>query len=350
MKQWQLHRKPWAEQTAPACRVIIDNDFAGDPDDLYQLVHHLLSDTVDIRFIICSHLRAGDFINPSGDTVAHAETRVRTLLGHMGCDAGDIIVRGSEQPLQPADPTGHAAHPQPSPACDAIIREAMRDDTDVPLYYVAGGGVTDLISAYLTEPRIADRMRVVWIGGQEYPGVRPPLNRVCTEYNADIDPLAARMLLCDTPFELWQVPRNAYRQCLVSIAELRERVLPCGEIGRFLYDSMNAIRTRGDRYGTKATGAYCLGDSPLVSLTALLTPWEVAPASHHWHTVSAVRLDEHDRPIAVDEWPDVGDDGHAGPDERAGRRAIHIVDQVDTRLLFEDLFAQLRAFHRWQEA
>lgn len=58
-----------------------------------------------------------------------------------------------------------ASTPRPSEACDAIIREAMRDDTDLPLYYVAGGGVTDLISAALKEPAIAGRMSVVWIGG-----------------------------------------------------------------------------------------------------------------------------------------------------------------------------------------
>ena len=38
----------------PRMRVIIDNDFAGDPDGLLQLAHHLLSPSVDIRAVIGS--------------------------------------------------------------------------------------------------------------------------------------------------------------------------------------------------------------------------------------------------------------------------------------------------------
>ena len=35
-----------------AARVIVDNDFAGDPDGLFQLAHHLLCTSVDIPIII----------------------------------------------------------------------------------------------------------------------------------------------------------------------------------------------------------------------------------------------------------------------------------------------------------
>lgn len=40
----------WAQgvqgEAAPRMRVIIDNDFSGDPDGLFQLAHHLLSPSV----------------------------------------------------------------------------------------------------------------------------------------------------------------------------------------------------------------------------------------------------------------------------------------------------------------
>ena len=87
-------------------------------------------------------------------------------------------------------------------------------------------------------------------------GSEPPLGQPNKEYNAQIDPIAVRKLLTDCTFPLWQVPRNTYRQCLVSTTELAAYVRPFGELG-----------------------AYCLGDSPLVSLTALLTPWDTALAS-----------------------------------------------------------------------
>ncbi|MBT1160637.1 MULTISPECIES: nucleoside hydrolase [Bifidobacterium] len=344
-KTWALNTSPWlggetgtdggTTQRPKACRVIIDNDFAGDPDDLFQLTHHVLCETVDIRLIVVSHLCNGDFIDPSGDTVAHGTARVRKLFGLLGLTGyDDALVAGSELPL--AD--DHT--PRPSAARDAIIREAMRDDTDLPLFYVAGGGVTDLISAYLTEPRIAERMTVVWIGGQEYPGYgEAPLGRLAKEYNAQIDPIAARMLLTNCAFPLWQVPRNAYRQCLVSTAELAAHVLPCGELGRYLCGEIDNIRLHGERYWTRPTGAYCLGDSPLVSLTALLTPWDREPASSQWITIARPTLDDDDRPVGVE--PVSEADALAG-------RGIHVITQVDNRLLFGDLFAKLALFRRWQ--
>jgi hypothetical protein len=41
-------------------RVIVDNDFSGDPDGLFQMAHLLLSPSVDIRGIIGSHLSVKD--------------------------------------------------------------------------------------------------------------------------------------------------------------------------------------------------------------------------------------------------------------------------------------------------
>ena len=38
-------------------KVVVDNDFCGDPDGLFQLVHQLLCTTCDIRGIVGGHLR-----------------------------------------------------------------------------------------------------------------------------------------------------------------------------------------------------------------------------------------------------------------------------------------------------
>ena len=39
-------------------KVVVDNDFCGDPDGLFQLVHQLLCTTCDIRGIVGGHLSA----------------------------------------------------------------------------------------------------------------------------------------------------------------------------------------------------------------------------------------------------------------------------------------------------
>ncbi len=45
-----------------------------------------------------------------------------------------------------------------------IIEEAMKDDPR-PLYVLFLGPLTDLAAAYLQEPRIANRLTAIWIGG-----------------------------------------------------------------------------------------------------------------------------------------------------------------------------------------
>src|SRR5215471_5665883 len=64
----------------PRMRVIIDNDFGGDPDGLFALVHHLLSPSVEIRGIIGSHLRPGDFWDTSKQTATHAKNKIVEVL------------------------------------------------------------------------------------------------------------------------------------------------------------------------------------------------------------------------------------------------------------------------------
>ncbi|MCL2514811.1 MAG: hypothetical protein FWF16_02570, partial [Microbacteriaceae bacterium] len=78
----------------PRFRVIVDNDFSGDPDDLFQLVHHVLSGSVEIPFVIGSHLAAGDFFDPSERQAENAAEVARDLLARLG--RADIpVIAGS---------------------------------------------------------------------------------------------------------------------------------------------------------------------------------------------------------------------------------------------------------------
>ena len=68
-------------------RVIVDNDFSGDPDDLFQLAHHVLSPSVEIPVVIGSHLAPGDFFDPSDQQADNAaritEAVVRQTLNEF---------------------------------------------------------------------------------------------------------------------------------------------------------------------------------------------------------------------------------------------------------------------------
>src|SRR5215213_1606190 len=141
----------------PRYRVIVDNDFSGDPDDLFQLAHHVLSPSVEIPFVIGSHLSPGDHFDPTDRQADNAADVALKLLELLGSTIP--VLAGSNQGLlNPREAISSAAS-------EAIVREAMRDDTDLPLFLALGAGMTELASALLTEPRIADRLTAVWIGG-----------------------------------------------------------------------------------------------------------------------------------------------------------------------------------------
>src|SRR3954468_3376408 len=73
----------------PRMRVIVDNDFSGDPDGLFQLAHILLSPSVEIRAIIGSHLKVGDGFDPSKTQAQNAANKAKKLLQLMNI-AGNI--------------------------------------------------------------------------------------------------------------------------------------------------------------------------------------------------------------------------------------------------------------------
>lgn len=327
-KAWSLGTAPWqtmAPLGGPRARVIIDNDFSGDPDDLFQLVHHLLSPSVEIPLVIGSHLRDGDPFDGGPDTASNAVRVVADVFARMGLTSDDVIVRGSEAPLKDR----HT--PQPAPAVDALIAEALRDDPR-PLFFVAGGGLTDLASAYLVEPRIAERLTVVWIGGGEHEDLAvPPPGAMPIEYNLLIDPVAAQVVFGDSELTLWQVPRDVYRQCLVSEAELRLRVASAGPLGAYLYEEVAEVMLRAEAEGRGPAETYALGDSPLILLTALQSLFEADSSSSRHVRVPT---------------PRIGDDGQyvARPDGREMR----VYTWVDTRLMFEDFYLKLREFSDWQ--
>src|SRR5437763_16990709 len=64
-------------------RVIIDNDFSGDPDGMFQLTHLLLSPSVEVRGVVGSHLKAGDGFDPSKTQAQNAAKKAKELLQLM---------------------------------------------------------------------------------------------------------------------------------------------------------------------------------------------------------------------------------------------------------------------------
>lgn len=303
----------------PRMRVIFDNDFGGDPDGLFALTHLLLSPSVEVRAIIGSHLNAKDGFDPSKTQAENAAKKAHELLSVMKMDGKIPVIVGSNTGMQ------NDSTPVKSAAVDFIINEALRTDTKLPLYVICGAGLTEIASAALSKPEIADKLTLVWIGGHEYDDLAsPPPNGTVLEYNLNIDIYAVQAIFNRSQVKLWQIPRNVYRQALISFPELETRIKPNGEIGKYLYNTLSNLMARMQKYHLNLGETYILGDSPLVLLTALQSPWEPDPSSSDY---------------VVKPCPKINAAGTYDPNP-AGRK-IRVYQHIDTRLMFGDFFAKL---------
>lgn len=297
----------------PKVRVISDNDYAGDPDGLVQLAHLLLSKTADVKAVVSSHLRK-DVPWPVSDTPSEDGAKLARKISEY-CNYVGPVFAAAEQRMTAID------KPAESDAVDFLIREAMDDSSGLPLYVVCGASLTTIASAYLKEPRIADKLKLVTIGGMGYdePATAEP------EFNFWLDPFAARVIFNQSSIEIIQVPRTTYAQTKASRAELVERMANANELGAFIWDVYLGIETFAESIGLNFGEVFVLGDSPLVLIACLQS---ALGGDGDW--AKAVRpmfaLDEETR-----------------YDRSKPGRDITVYHTIDNRLMMEDFFTKLAA-------
>ena len=328
---------------APATRikrVIVHSDIRCEADDPFAILQHLLTPTEEIVGVIAGH---NEWMNTvyfpqiakqqgvSTEEVLAAARKMAEEQGVVFTEPGGTmevsyqtgkkilelaemeevpLLRGSRYPITDAENLPE------SEGADFIIREALKDDPR-PLYVALQGCLTDLAIAYLKEPKIADKVIAIWIGGGVYP-------KGGDEFNLKQDITAARILF-DSPVELWQIPMNVYRTMEFSFAELVDKIRPCGRIGRWLCDQMLDFNEKTCvREGEWPQGeTWSIGDNPTV--TALLQ--KADGQDHH-----------------MEHAPWINDDYTYRM--REDSRMIRVYDSVDVRLTLSDLFSKLRLCYK----
>ena len=309
--------KPFFPAAGARSRTIYINDLAGDIDGLFATVHFLLSLTTELRGIVAADVLP---LGPHG-TVADSVKLAQTMVDLCGLTAKVPVFAGTAGPLR------KAGVPLRSPGVDAIIKEAMRDDTALPLNIAVGGGLTEVASAVMIEPKIIGRFRLVWIGGDDYPAGGKG------ETNFNTDPIAAQYLYNETQVPIWQLPRSVYATTTISATELQAYVAPHGRIGKWLYDKVVTFPAKfQNKFNSGET--WNLGDSPLVVLTALndWVPSDFAGGKLRYERTGSSHYDEVICPL-------LNADGTFTV--RTEGRKIRIYKDIDVRLMFSDFFAKL---------
>ena len=233
-------------------RMIVHTDCKNEADDQFALAHHLMTPKFIIKGIIGAHFNSSPKQYGVGHTAQASVDEIEKVLSLMGVSGEYRVAKGAELPMV------DEKTPRDSAGARLIIEEAMRED-EHPLFVAFLGGLTDLGSALLLEPRIAERMTAVWIGGAPYP-------QGGQEFNISQDVHADNVVMKST-LPLWQIPSNVYKQMAVSLAELQVRVRPCGKIGAYLFQQMVDFNmTLADRPLWPHGETWCLGDSPTIGV------------------------------------------------------------------------------------
>jgi purine nucleosidase len=155
----------------------------------------------------------------------------------------------------------------------------------------------------------------VWIGGPPYGDTLPAYER---EFNLRNDVDAANVVFASA-LQVWQVPMSTYVMMGVGYAELREKVAPCGEIGKYLVDQLIDWKSHHHhRHGSMEH--HSLADTPAIGLM-------MSPDSAVWRRQGPVRFTH---------------DCECVPAETGAR--LRVAESVDSRLFLEDFFAKLRDF------
>lgn len=315
-----LKKRPFSFPTDKTIRVIADTDCNCECDDQFCIAHMLMTPRFDMRGIIAEH-----YAQEGSEQKSYEEIlRIVELVGleHSDRSYQVQILHGAKHAMT------DIKIPQESEGAHFIVEEAMKDDPR-PLFICGQGAATNIASAYLLEPRIAEKAVVIWIGGRPYP-------EGGAEFNQNNDLNAARILF-QSDLELWQVPFNVYTTMKVSFFEMLNHVYPYGKIGKYLVKhtmevsgeiSDNVIGNRGSSMSKGAAVTsfggelWSLGDSVCVGLMMNNTLGK-------YHMENA--------PAGLD------DKGfYKCP--QAGSRQIRVYDTIDSRFIIQDMFEKFQFY------
>jgi purine nucleosidase len=139
--------------------VVLTTDCGTEMDDQWAVAHLVLCAELDLRGIVTNH--APNLAAPAAETAARV---VAEVLDQVSPAARPPVLAGSSGPL----PDGQT--PQRNQGVEFILDQARTRTADDRLVVLAIGAATDVASALLVEPSLVDRIEVVAMGFDGWPG------------------------------------------------------------------------------------------------------------------------------------------------------------------------------------
>lgn len=195
-------------------RAVLDTDAFNEVDDQFTIAYSLLSPE-HIRLEACY---AAPFSNARSSGPAEGMEKsyaeIENIFDLIGHDGSTGAFRGANSYLTGPD------EPVASDATNDLIRRAMTGGPD-RLYVMGIAVATNIASAILIEPRIIDRIVVIWLGGHPHKWF------TADEFNLRQDVWAAQVLF-DSGVPLVHIPcKNVAEHLRTSLPDLNHH-LPNG--------------------------------------------------------------------------------------------------------------------------
>ncbi len=223
-------------------RIIIVSDAANEIDDVWAIALAILSpERFKIEGFVGSNFDHTN-IAEGHKSIGESVDVIKTILAKAGMTQKYPVFAGG-------DPMQYEFAPSGSEGVDFIVKKALEGSSKDPLWIVGLGSATDLASAYLKEPSIADKVVIFWHGRTEETWPFRAHN-----YNVKGDMHAARMLF-HSPLQLVLFDTGT-KLSAGTLEESQKNVKPYGALGEYLYD----YRLKNAYFMDPKKGYFDLGD------------------------------------------------------------------------------------------
>lgn len=203
-------------------RMILDTDTFNEIDDQFAIVYALFSqEKLQVEAIYAAPFLNNRSTSPL-DGMDKSYEEILRILKRINMSHDNFVYKGSNTFLN------NVNEPLQSEAANDLVKRAMETPDDELLYVVAIGAITNIASAILIEPKIIEKIVVVWLGGHalHWPNT--------SEFNLQQDVVSAQTVLnCGVPLVL--IPCMGVTSHLhTTLSEMKQFVKGKGEIGDFL--------------------------------------------------------------------------------------------------------------------
>ncbi len=288
-EEQRIHMLTPPQKRDKKIRMVLDTDAFNEIDDQFAVAYALLAkDRISLEALYAAPFFNSNSSGPA-DGMEKSYEELIQILKRLGQEPGGLVFRGSSSYLSGAQT------PVSSPAALDLVERARSASPDSPLYVTAIGAITNVASALLLAPDIANKIVIVWLGGHAL------YWKDTREFNLWQDPAASRVVL-DSGVPLLLIPCLGVADHLITtLPEINAHVRGKGEIGDFLasrYESCRKDHFGASRVIWDISAVACLACPDSISTELIHSPilteqgtWSFDTSRHFIRCASSISRD-----------------------------------------------------------